>query len=203
MQLNRRLDEMAKRYDKASRENHRSFRYSLRLRMAVTEGVRNMYYEYAANKADEITNLRCQVLQEVGDGNQPPTDGPNRAEEEEGGGGESNPIADLEGVGEMLDNRMLNDSGASYGTMQEDEEEEEEEEEEEDMQEDPVGLDQDSESNDAEQDNESNDVELPVPSPDNETEEEEEEDMVDVISVVEDSHQLVRLTSPVAASSSS
>ena len=204
VQLNRRLDEMAKRYDKASRENHRSFRYSLRLRMAVTEGVRNMYYEYAANKADEITNLRCQVLQEVGDGNQPPTDGPNRAEEEEGGGGESNPIADLEGVGEMLDNRMLNDSGASYGAMQEDEEEEEEEEEEEDMQEDPVGLDQDSESNDAEQDNESNDVELPVPSPDNETEEEEEEeDMVDVISVVEDSHQLVRLTSPVAASSSS
>ncbi|KAK6180567.1 hypothetical protein SNE40_012698 [Patella caerulea] len=62
VQLNRRLDEMAKRYDKASRENHRSFRYSLRLRMAVTEGVRNMYYEYAANKADEITNLRCQAL---------------------------------------------------------------------------------------------------------------------------------------------
>lgn len=62
VQLNRRLDEMAKRYDKASKENHRSFRYSLRLRMAVTEGVRNMYYEYASNKADEITTLRCQVL---------------------------------------------------------------------------------------------------------------------------------------------
>ena len=64
VQLNRRLDEMAKRYDKASKENHRSFRYSLRLRMAVTEGVRNMYYEYASNKADEITNLRGQVLHE-------------------------------------------------------------------------------------------------------------------------------------------
>lgn len=53
---------MSKRYEKASRENHRSFRYSLRLRMAVTEGVRNMYYEYAANKADEITHLRCRVV---------------------------------------------------------------------------------------------------------------------------------------------
>ncbi|KAL8578164.1 hypothetical protein ACOMHN_051719 [Nucella lapillus] len=59
--LNRRLDEMAKRYDKASRENHRSFRYSLRLRMAVSEGVRNMYYEYAANKADLISDLRYKV----------------------------------------------------------------------------------------------------------------------------------------------
>lgn len=59
--LNRRLDEMSKRYDRASKENMRSFRYSLRLRMAVTEGVRNMYYEYAAAKADEITELRCQA----------------------------------------------------------------------------------------------------------------------------------------------
>lgn len=65
VQLNRKLEEMAKRYEKASKENHRSFRYSIRLRMAVTEGVRNMYYEYAANKADEITKLRCQVLNDA------------------------------------------------------------------------------------------------------------------------------------------
>ena len=61
VQLNLKLHEMSKRYEKASRENHRSFRYSLRLRMAVTEGVRNMYYEYAATKADEITNLRGEL----------------------------------------------------------------------------------------------------------------------------------------------
>jgi len=59
--LNRKLDELSKRYEKASRENRRSFRYSLRLRMAVTEGVRNMFYEFATAKADEITDLRCQV----------------------------------------------------------------------------------------------------------------------------------------------
>ncbi|KAK7099938.1 nucleolar transcription factor 1-B-like [Littorina saxatilis] len=161
VQLNRRLDEMAKRYEKASRENHRSFRYSLRLRMAVTEGVRNMYYEYAANKADDITHLRCDVLREVGDGNQPSTDGQdgeNRAEEEEGGGEESNPIADLEEVGDMLGNRLLNDSGASDSAMQEDEEEEEDSTS--DMQEDLAGSVEEA-------DNEFNDMETldHVPSP--------------------------------------
>lgn len=59
--LNRALSEMQKRYDHASRERIRMFRYSLRLRMAVTEGVRNMFYEYATIKADEVTELRCQI----------------------------------------------------------------------------------------------------------------------------------------------
>lgn len=65
--LNRQLDELSRRYDKASKENRRSFRYSLRLRMAVTEGVRNMFYEYASAKADQITDLRCQVRNETED----------------------------------------------------------------------------------------------------------------------------------------
>lgn len=65
--LNRQLDELSRRYEKASKENRRSFRYSLRLRMAVTEGVRNMFYEYASAKADEITELRCQVRNETDD----------------------------------------------------------------------------------------------------------------------------------------
>lgn len=65
VQLNRRLDEMAGRYEKASKENRRSYRYTLRLRMAITEGVRNMYYEYASRKADEITELRCRILEDT------------------------------------------------------------------------------------------------------------------------------------------
>lgn len=135
VQLNRRLDEMAKRYDKASRENHRSFRYSLRLRMAVTEGVRNMYYEYAANKADEITQLRCQVLREVraGDDNDAePIDvegggGGGEEEQEEGDNHSESNFVELNVGRDMLrNNRMLNDTGVSDGAMGDDEEEEEE-----------------------------------------------------------------------------
>lgn len=65
VQLNRRLDEMSIRYDRANREGRRTFRYSLRLKIAVIEGVRNMYYDYAANKADQITDLRA--LMRMGD----------------------------------------------------------------------------------------------------------------------------------------
>lgn len=59
--LNRAIQEIQERYDRAGRNHCRMFRYSLRLRMAVTEGVRNMFYEYATIKADEITDLRCQI----------------------------------------------------------------------------------------------------------------------------------------------
>ncbi|XP_074640406.1 uncharacterized protein LOC141898434 [Tubulanus polymorphus] len=60
--LNQNLDDLQNRYLRAVQAEQRSFRYSLRLRMAVLEGIRNMYYEYACRKADELTNLRCQVF---------------------------------------------------------------------------------------------------------------------------------------------
>lgn len=53
--LNRKLEELSKRYKSTAMK---SFRYSLRLRIFITEGVRNEYYEYAAAKADEIASLR-------------------------------------------------------------------------------------------------------------------------------------------------
>lgn len=141
VQLNRRLDEMAKRYDKASRENHRSFRYSLRLRMAVTEGVRNMYYEYAANKADEITQLRCQVLREVraGDDNDAEpidveggggADEDDDGDEEDGDSHSESNFVELDVGRDMLrNNRMLNDTGVGGGAMDDDDEEFQEDEE--------------------------------------------------------------------------
>ena len=59
--LNDKLEGLQKRYDKARQENHRSFRYNLRLRMATVEGVRNAYYEYACGKAEKIAELRYYV----------------------------------------------------------------------------------------------------------------------------------------------
>ncbi|KAJ8318701.1 hypothetical protein KUTeg_003792 [Tegillarca granosa] len=45
--LNRKLQSVSIRYQKATKDGRRSFRYSLRLRLATIEGVRNMYYEFA------------------------------------------------------------------------------------------------------------------------------------------------------------
>ena len=60
--LNKRLDELQLRYDRANKDGNKSFRYSLRLKIAAGEGLRNTYYEYACTKADLITNLRCTLF---------------------------------------------------------------------------------------------------------------------------------------------
>lgn len=62
--LNDKLEGLQRRYDKARLENHRTFRYNLRLKMASVEGVRNAYYEYACNKAEKIAELRYHVSAE-------------------------------------------------------------------------------------------------------------------------------------------
>ena len=59
--LNKKLDDLQVRYDRANREGNKSFRYSLRLKIAAGEGLRNTYYEYACVKADRVTNLRCSL----------------------------------------------------------------------------------------------------------------------------------------------
>lgn len=67
VQLNYSLDALQQRYNKAKKDNHRSFRYSLRLRIAVVDGMRNMYYDYAHNKAETIAELRQELFGEVVD----------------------------------------------------------------------------------------------------------------------------------------
>ena len=61
MVMNRVISDMQKRYDLAMKQHARAFRYSQRVRIAVLEGVRNMYYEYARQKADLILYLREQI----------------------------------------------------------------------------------------------------------------------------------------------
>ena len=58
--LNHHFDDLQLLYDCAHRDNSRSFRYSLRIKLSTLEGVRNMYVEYASMKADELMDLQCQ-----------------------------------------------------------------------------------------------------------------------------------------------
>ena len=66
LQLNQRMDEMQFRYTKAKQANHLSFRYNLRLRLAVIERLRNMYiyYDYAHHKAEAVAELRRELFGE-------------------------------------------------------------------------------------------------------------------------------------------
>jgi len=59
--FNKHLDDLQIRYDRANREGNKSFRYSLRLKIAAGEGLRNTYYEYACFKADLVASLRRRL----------------------------------------------------------------------------------------------------------------------------------------------
>ena len=63
--LNRRMEGVLYRYHKARTQTNRSFRYKLRLRLAIVEGIRNMFYEYANRKAYEIVSLRRDLFGEI------------------------------------------------------------------------------------------------------------------------------------------
>lgn len=67
VQLNYSLDALQKRYNRAKTDNNKSFRYSLRLRIAVVDGMRNMYYDYAHQKAESVAELRQELFGEVVD----------------------------------------------------------------------------------------------------------------------------------------
>ena len=62
--LNQRLGDVQKRYKMAKRSNNSAFRYNLRLKLAVIEGARNMYYDYAYIKADQVAQLRKDMFDE-------------------------------------------------------------------------------------------------------------------------------------------
>ena len=49
------------RYDRAVRDNLRSFRYSMRLRMTTLEGVQNMYYEFAERCASRLEDMQVKL----------------------------------------------------------------------------------------------------------------------------------------------
>ena len=56
--INKQYEQLKLRYDKAKVDRNSCFRYNLRLKLSVIEGVRGMYYEYLFVKADDIAMLR-------------------------------------------------------------------------------------------------------------------------------------------------
>ena len=61
--LNRQVEEFQIRYDRAFASGRRSFRYTHRLKLATFEGMRNMYYEYACRRADELEQMQEVLIQ--------------------------------------------------------------------------------------------------------------------------------------------
>ena len=59
--LNRHIGEIQHRYKVADQKHQKSFRYSIRIRLCVLEGVRNMHYEYALKLADTLDQLRTRA----------------------------------------------------------------------------------------------------------------------------------------------
>ena len=55
------LRQLQIRYDRAARDNLRTYRYALRLRLCTVEGLRNTLDEYATMKADEIEQLEEEM----------------------------------------------------------------------------------------------------------------------------------------------
>lgn len=63
--LNNHVHDLQTRYDRAVQDNRRQYRYTLRLRLCTVEGLRNMYYEYACQSADEIEALE-ETMRQLG-----------------------------------------------------------------------------------------------------------------------------------------
>lgn len=62
--VDQRLDSLQIRYIRASKDQNRSLRYSLRLQIATVEGIRNIFYQYAKSKGAEIAKLRRDLFDE-------------------------------------------------------------------------------------------------------------------------------------------
>ena len=61
--LNNQIADTQVHYDRAVNDQHRTYRYTLRLRLATLEGIRNMYHDYAVNKADELDELQDRLIE--------------------------------------------------------------------------------------------------------------------------------------------
>ena len=59
--LNTRLNGLKKRYLSAKSSDYKTFRFPLRMRMMVAEGLVKRHYHYADMKRNEILDLRCEL----------------------------------------------------------------------------------------------------------------------------------------------
>jgi hypothetical protein len=66
MVINSQIKDLEIRYDRAADEKRKSFRYSLRLRLATLEGTRTMYLEYAKHKATHLDAIEAEITNYYG-----------------------------------------------------------------------------------------------------------------------------------------
>ena len=59
--LNNMMKELQIRYDRAARDNLRTYHYALRLRLCTVEGLRNTLYDYVTQKADDIEQMEEEM----------------------------------------------------------------------------------------------------------------------------------------------
>ena len=59
--LNKHLGEVHKRYKMAKRTSNHIFLYNLRMKLAVIDGARSMYYDYAKINAEKVAELRREI----------------------------------------------------------------------------------------------------------------------------------------------
>ena len=64
--INNLMDQMDERYNRASINGQKSFKYLLRLRICTLEGVRSAFYDYATHKADELEFLQRTLFVHTG-----------------------------------------------------------------------------------------------------------------------------------------
>ena len=64
--INNLMDELEERYNRALENSRRSYRYILRLRICVLEGVRSAFYDYATKKADELEDIQRTLYLQTG-----------------------------------------------------------------------------------------------------------------------------------------
>lgn len=55
--LNEKMHLLMERYYRAERAGHRSLRYNLRLRIAIVDALRRVYFEYASVKKEEADTM--------------------------------------------------------------------------------------------------------------------------------------------------
>ena len=64
--LNHKIEDAKTRYDRARTVKRLSFRYANRLKLTSLEGVRNLIYEHACAKCEEIESLQAKLRELTG-----------------------------------------------------------------------------------------------------------------------------------------
>ena len=60
--LNNRLEDLNTQYRRCRRNNRRGLRYGVRLQLSTVEGLRNMFYEYACLRADDLEEMQQDLV---------------------------------------------------------------------------------------------------------------------------------------------